>query len=71
MMNYVGVLSYSIYLWQQFFLSGTGDWFTLFPQNVVLALLTAMGSYYFIERHFLKLKDKFSISAVPPPNRKE
>lgn len=59
-MNYIGLLSYSIYLWQQLFISDLHYWATSFPQNVVLVFVFAMFSYYFIEKPFLKLKDRFS-----------
>jgi peptidoglycan/LPS O-acetylase OafA/YrhL len=54
----VGVLSYSLYLWQQLFLSPTrDDWYCRWPQNIGLALLAAAVSYIFIERPFLRLKE--------------
>jgi peptidoglycan/LPS O-acetylase OafA/YrhL len=75
-LNYIGVLSYSLYLWQQFFMLKTGWWVTHFPQNVLFIFLTAMFSYYTIEKPFLRLKSKFSgrkkmvkvpIHSSPPP----
>jgi peptidoglycan/LPS O-acetylase OafA/YrhL len=57
-MNYIGILSYSIYLWQQIFLMNT-YWITQFPQNLFFLFLMANISYYIIERPFLKLKTKF------------
>jgi peptidoglycan/LPS O-acetylase OafA/YrhL len=65
--NYVGVLSYSLYLWQQFYISERSWWITHFPQNIILIFLTAMFSYYIIEKPFLKLKSRFSSKkhAVP------
>lgn len=59
-MDAIGLLSYSLYLWQQFFISERVDWINRFPQNVVLIFLTAIGSYYLIEKPFLRLKKKFS-----------
>ncbi len=55
---YVGVLSYSLYLWQQLFLNEMDEVssYTAFPQNVAFAVLAALASYYLIERPFLKLK---------------
>lgn len=58
-MNFIGILSYSIYLWQQPFISNTGCWMNKFPQNLSLILLCALFSYYIIEKPFLKLKNKF------------
>ena len=63
MMDYVGTLSYSIYLWQQFFIwerEGHQDWINQFPQNIILTFLAALGSYYLIEKPFLRLKARFS-----------
>lgn len=70
-MNYIGVLSYSIYLWQQFFmwaLDGPVDWIHRFPQNIVLIFLAAMGSYHLIEKPFLRMKARFSSDATPAEN---
>ena len=57
--NYIGILSYSLYLWQILFLIKRTWWVTHFPQNTVLIFLTAMFSYYVIERPFLRLKSRF------------
>jgi len=59
--NYVGVLSYSIYLWQQPFIFKRPMWVTHFPQNLFLIFVCAMFSYYIIEKPFLKLKSRFSL----------
>ncbi|WP_291275988.1 acyltransferase [Flavobacterium sp.] len=58
--NYIGVLSYSLYLWQQFFLSKSSLWINQLPQNLVLIVICALASYYIIEKPFFKIKDKFS-----------
>jgi peptidoglycan/LPS O-acetylase OafA/YrhL len=59
---FVGLLSYSIYLWQQPF---TVTYETLaqichFPYNVILVFLLASLSYFLIEQPFLRLKDRFN-----------
>lgn len=59
--NYIGILSYSIYLWQQLFISPYKHWETTFPQNLLFVLLAALFSYYLVEKPFLKLKNKFKI----------
>lgn len=68
---YVGVLSYSLYLWQQLFLNPMDEVssYTAFPQNVVFAVLAAIASYYLVERPFLKLKrgTKHTEPAPEPP----
>jgi len=59
---FVGILSYSLYLWQEPFLipmdvePSYGKFATSFPQNVVFAIGAALASYYLVEKQFLKLK---------------
>lgn len=51
---FVGLISYSLYLWQQPFLAPLNATFAgAFPIDVALAVATAVLSYYFIERPFL------------------
>jgi peptidoglycan/LPS O-acetylase OafA/YrhL len=57
--NFIGMLSYSIYLWQQFFINDTSYWYNQYPLNIVYMFLMAILSYYLIEKPFLKLKTKF------------
>lgn len=65
-MVYIGMLSYSIYIWQQFFLLSQATywpvWARLFPINVLLVLMVSMASYYWWEKRFLRLKDNFKMS---------
>jgi peptidoglycan/LPS O-acetylase OafA/YrhL len=61
----VGVLSYSLYLWQEPFLNPMIEpppYYTIFPQNVVFAVAAAVLSYFLIERPFLRLKARSSAS---------
>jgi peptidoglycan/LPS O-acetylase OafA/YrhL len=54
---FIGVLSYSLYVWQQLFLNrGSGAWINAFPQNLCLTVVTALASYYLLEKPFLKLR---------------
>ncbi len=56
---YLGLLSYSIYLWQQIFLDRwMHHWFNIFPVNLVCVFACALGSFYLVERPFLKLKSR-------------
>ena len=56
-MDFTGKLSYSIYLWQQLFTLGLSFWMKLpIPVVLLLTFLSALISYYLIERPFLKLK---------------
>jgi peptidoglycan/LPS O-acetylase OafA/YrhL len=53
----VGVLSYSLYIWQQLFLNPTSDTvFNRLPLNLLLVGGVAAFSYYFIESPFLRLR---------------
>jgi peptidoglycan/LPS O-acetylase OafA/YrhL len=54
---FVGVVSYSLYLWQQPFLNRNVhlSW-TAFPINLVLATACALASYYLVERPSLALR---------------
>lgn len=60
-LNFIGMLSYSIYLWQQIFTSSLFFGRDIFPFNLVLLLIFSLISYYFIEKPFLKLKNEFSV----------
>ncbi|HWE95088.1 MAG TPA: acyltransferase [Tepidisphaeraceae bacterium] len=58
---FVGVGSYSLYLWQQIFLNrGSHAFVCTFPQNLLFACVAAWVSYRFIERPFLSLKGRIS-----------
>ena len=56
---FVGVLSYSLYLWQEPFLNRLSDlpvcWF---PINLLCAGTAALASYSFVEKPFLRLRRK-------------
>jgi peptidoglycan/LPS O-acetylase OafA/YrhL len=67
-MAFLGVLSYSLYLWQQPFLNrdGSAVW-NVFPVNLALALLFALASYTLVERPFLRLKHRFSMEGRSAP----
>ena len=54
---FVGMLSYSLYLWQQPFLNrGSSATLAMFPINVVAAAACALLSYYIVERPMLRLR---------------
>lgn len=60
-LSYIGVLSYSIYLWQQPFIDRSSDAFVhRFPQNITLAFAAALASYYLIEKPFLRLRHRIA-----------
>jgi len=61
----IGMLSYSLYIWQQLFLGSAANWATLrvatlFPYNIVLVFICASCSYLLIEKPFLKMKKKYA-----------
>jgi peptidoglycan/LPS O-acetylase OafA/YrhL len=58
--RWLGRLSYSLYVWQQFFVLG-GGWIPRifpFPINVLTAVAVASLSYYLIEKPFLRVRDR-------------
>ena len=58
LLNYIGVLSYSLYLWQEFFIF-VPFCDNMYPFNIVCIPFAAMFSYYVIEKPFLTLKNRF------------
>jgi len=65
---HVGVLSYSLYLWQQLFLTTENTTFSgLFPLNLLAAFLTAELSYYLIESPALSLRKTLFATKKGPP----
>lgn len=55
----IGQLSYSFYLWQQLFLDRSSmAWHNMFPQNLILAILAAMASYYLLEKPLMGLRHR-------------
>jgi peptidoglycan/LPS O-acetylase OafA/YrhL len=54
---FVGLLSYSLYLWQQLFLNRASAAATSsFPLNILLAAAAAVVSYYLVEQPSLRLR---------------
>jgi peptidoglycan/LPS O-acetylase OafA/YrhL len=58
-MNYLGKLSYSLYLWQQLFFSTSIGVFGKLPFNLIYIFIAANFSYYIIEKPFLKFKANY------------
>lgn len=64
-MVYIGVLSYSLYLWQNAFLNPDWSaWPARLPMNLLLAACMAVASYYLVERPFLRLKSCVQSKAI-------
>jgi len=58
---WMGVLSYSIYLWQQPFLNTEGSaLYNRFPLNLCLAAIFTLGSFYLVERPVQKLRSRLA-----------
>lgn len=54
---FLGVISYSTYLWQQVFLNrNSASVITAFPLNIILAAAAAVASYYVIEQPCLRFR---------------
>jgi peptidoglycan/LPS O-acetylase OafA/YrhL len=54
---FIGVLSYSLYVWQQLFLNrNSSSWINAFPENILLAAGAALASYYVIEKPMVGLR---------------
>ena|SRR5215831_15025069 len=68
---FVGVISYSLYLWQQIFLNRQStSIITHFPENILFVAAAAMASYYLVERPCLKVRQNLEkvIFAKPTGN---
>ena len=64
---FLGVISYSLYLWQQPFLNKRLHvYLTGFPQNIGFALGMALVSYYFIERPALRMRSRLESWLLRP-----
>lgn len=56
---WLGTISYSLYLWQMPFTNpNVHSWLTSFPQNLILAFLAAILSFYAIEQPALRLRER-------------
>ncbi|KGO92510.1 acyltransferase family protein [Flavobacterium subsaxonicum] len=56
----IGILSYSLYIWQQLFLTNRTDlWVNKFPQNIIIVVFVAFISYYVVEKPILNIKKRF------------
>jgi len=61
-------LSYSLYLWQEFFslpAKSPLSWFQIFPLNLILMFVVAALSYRFIERPMIRLGHRLAPPATP------
>lgn len=59
-LSFIGILSYSIYIWQQVFLSNDPNLpLSKMPINLLFLVVVPLLSYFFFEKFFLKFKKKF------------
>lgn len=63
--TYIGLISYSLYLWQQPFLQKHDHWILGFPLNVLWAFLAAVLSYHCIEKPCLRLRTRLTGTRSP------
>ncbi len=63
-LEYIGKLSYSIYLWQQIFFSEKVGNLKSFPLNIILIFVVANLSFYLVEKPLLSLRTKFKAKGV-------
>ena len=68
--TFFGRLSYSLYLWQQLFFLHRPEtsvlrYFQGWPVNLTAAILCALGSYYWIEKPFMKLGHRVAPPVTP------
>jgi len=67
-MRTVGLISYSLYLWQQLFLDRTSNnILSSFPINLALAFLMAGASFVFVESQALRLREKWETPKALAP----
>ena len=59
--NFIGKISYGLYLWQQIFFSFHLKSFSNFPLNICCIIVMALFSYYVIEQPILKIKRRYEI----------
>jgi peptidoglycan/LPS O-acetylase OafA/YrhL len=70
-MTTLGVMSYSIYLWQQPFLNPYSDlWFTKFPANLIGIAFFSSLSYLVIERQSYRLRSILGSKLFPADSRR-
>jgi peptidoglycan/LPS O-acetylase OafA/YrhL len=61
---HIGRISFSLYLWQQIFLTEENKTVTgRFPLNLVLIIAIAECSYWFVEKPFLGWRKRFVADA--------
>jgi len=63
---FVGVISYSIYLWQQLFLNRySQSALATFPLNIILMAIASLASFYLVERPSLATRHRLEVRLFP------
>lgn len=65
--THIGILSYSIYIWQQFFIFKNVALLNKFPFNILTIYIVAYISYNFFEKPFLKIKERIIVKYKKVP----
>lgn len=61
----VGVISYSLYLWQQEFTNpDVHNWSSRFPYNLLMILACSLGSYFLVERPTLRIRKALAAASL-------
>jgi peptidoglycan/LPS O-acetylase OafA/YrhL len=63
--KWIGLLSYSLYVWQQLFMGSKNLWseygfLATFPFSLLAVFAASIASYYLVERPFLRMKKLYS-----------
>jgi len=70
-LRFIGVLSYSLYIWQQPFLNRSSEaWFNRFPQNLLLVFAAAFVSYFLLEKPLMAFRSRLRRQSVAKPDRR-
>jgi peptidoglycan/LPS O-acetylase OafA/YrhL len=64
-LRWFGRLSFSLYLWQQPWVSPAASSLPSWPLGLLPALVCSMASYYFVERPMLKVRDARRVAEPP------
>lgn len=62
---FVGVFSYSLYVWQQLFLNrASGAWVNAFPQNLFFAIAAGLASYLLLEKPLMSFRQRLRLHSA-------
>jgi peptidoglycan/LPS O-acetylase OafA/YrhL len=67
-MQYIGKISFSLYIWQQLFTSNSIEifdrfiWCFSYPWFIVCIFVAALFSYYLLEKPFMGLQSRYRVA---------